>query len=46
MKKKIVVIGWTLLGTLFVALFIIAAISVLQGGGAKVNRGQTTVSEE
>lgn len=35
MKKKIVVIGWTLIGTLFVALFIIAAISVLQGEGAQ-----------
>lgn len=35
MKKKIVVIGWTLIGTLFVALFIFAAIGVLQGEGAQ-----------
>lgn len=35
MKKKIVVIGWTLIAILFVVLFIIAAISVLQGEGAQ-----------
>lgn len=35
MKKKIVVIGWTLVGILFVALFIIAAVSVLQDEGAQ-----------
>lgn len=35
MKKKIIVIGWTLLGILFASLFAIAVIAVLQGQGAQ-----------
>ena len=35
MKKKIVVIGWILIGVLAVSLFIIAVMGVLQGEGTR-----------
>lgn len=35
MKKKIIIIGWTLIGVLFVGLLVIALMGVLQGDGAQ-----------
>jgi uncharacterized membrane protein len=35
MKKKIIIIGWILLGALFVGLFTIAVVAFLQGEGAR-----------
>lgn len=35
LKKKIIVIGWTLIGILVVTLLIIAMMGVLQGEGAR-----------
>lgn len=35
LKKKIIVIGWTLIGVLVVTLLIIAMMGVLQGEGAR-----------
>ena len=34
-KKKIIVIGWTLIGVLFAGLLVIAVMGVLQGDGAR-----------
>lgn len=41
-KKKVVVIGWTLLGVLFIGLLTVTLVAVLQGEGAtplKIMRG-------
>ena len=35
MKKKIIIIGWILLGALFVGLFTMAVVAILQGEGAQ-----------
>ncbi len=35
MKKKIVVIGWTLLGTLLFLVLVIAMIAIMEGDGAR-----------
>lgn len=35
MKKKIVVIGWTLLGVLLLSMVIIATIAIMEGDGAR-----------
>jgi uncharacterized membrane protein len=35
MKKKIVVVGWTLLGTLLVMILMISVIAIMEGDGAR-----------
>lgn len=35
MKKKVVVVGWTLLGVLLVLIFMIAIIAIIEGDGAR-----------
>jgi len=34
-KKKVIVIGWALLGVLFVGIFTVTVVAVLQGEGIK-----------
>jgi uncharacterized membrane protein len=35
MKKKIVVVGWTLLGILLVLIFMISIVAIMEGDGAR-----------